>query len=259
MLRKRRVDVACIQETRWKGAQSREANGYKLWYSGLVTSRNGVGILLSKELKDSVVEVKRCNDRIMSVRVVIGEKVVNVVCAYAPQVGLSELEKEAFWACLDDLVGSIPDDQFLVMGGDFNGHIGQRVDGYHSAHGGFGFGVRNEGGSALLEFATAHELVIVNSAFQKREEHLITFSSGGHNTQINYLLMRRRDIRSCEDCKVLRSEACASQHRLLAMDVSIESREVNRAREARSRILWKNLKGENKCIKKVTRQPFVLN
>ncbi|KAL6561469.1 hypothetical protein OROMI_017070 [Orobanche minor] len=97
VLGKRRVDVACIQETRWKGAQSREANDYKLWYSGLANSSNGVGILLSKELKDNVVEVKRCNDRIMSVRVVVGEKVVNVICAYAPHVGLGVLVKGAFW------------------------------------------------------------------------------------------------------------------------------------------------------------------
>ncbi|KAL6549823.1 hypothetical protein OROMI_020311 [Orobanche minor] len=130
ILNKRRVDVACIQETRWKEAQSRETNGFKLWYSGLANSSNGVGILLSKELKNNVVEVKRCNDMIMSVRVVVGEKAVNVVCAYAPRVGLGALEKEAFCICLDELVGGIPDDQFIVLGSDFDGHIGEEVEGY---------------------------------------------------------------------------------------------------------------------------------
>lgn len=213
VLRKRRMDVTCIQDTRWKGAQSREANGYKLWYSGLVNSKNGVGILLSKELKDNVVEVKRCNDRIMSVRVVVGEKVVNLVCAYAPQAGLGVPEKEAFWVCLDELVGSIPDDQFTVLGGDFNGHIGERVDGYHCAHGGFGFGVRNEGGSALLEFATAHELVVVNSVFQMRE-HLITFSSGGTTLKLTtyscavVMSGRAWTVRCSGARRVLRNTVC---------------------------------------------------
>ncbi|KAL6527996.1 hypothetical protein OROHE_014946 [Orobanche hederae] len=104
-------------------------------------------------------------NRIMSVRVVVRDRVVNVICAYAPQFGLGELKKEAFWVCLDDLVGSIPDDQFIALGGDFNGHIGDRVDGYHNVHGGFGYGVRNGGGSVLLEFTSAHELVIINSVF----------------------------------------------------------------------------------------------
>ncbi|KAL6518043.1 hypothetical protein OROMI_033744 [Orobanche minor] len=113
------------------------------------------------------------------------------------------------------------------------------MEGYHNAHGGFGFGVKNVGGSALLEFATAHELVIANSVFQKRAEHLITFSSGGRNVQIDYLLLRRRDARACMYCKVFRSEACASQHWLLAMYLAMGGRIVSSPR-----ILWKNLKGE---------------
>ena len=44
VLRTKKVDVACIQETRWKEGKTKEANGFKLWYSGLVNSRNGVGI-----------------------------------------------------------------------------------------------------------------------------------------------------------------------------------------------------------------------
>ena len=105
MLRKRKIDVACVQETKWKGQKSTEKNGYKLWYSGSDGKRNGVGIMVTKELQDKVVEVKRCNDRIMAVRLVVGDGVVTIVCAYAPQVGLGELEKKDFWECLDELWG----------------------------------------------------------------------------------------------------------------------------------------------------------
>ncbi|GJZ57942.1 retrovirus-related pol polyprotein LINE-1, partial [Tanacetum coccineum] len=45
-LERRKVDIACFQETKWKGAGNREANGYKLWYSGSLTARNGVGVIL---------------------------------------------------------------------------------------------------------------------------------------------------------------------------------------------------------------------
>jgi len=38
------------------GAKAREADGYKLWYSGLSKVRNGVGILVKKELVDSAIE-----------------------------------------------------------------------------------------------------------------------------------------------------------------------------------------------------------
>ena len=38
-------------------------------------------------------------------------------------------------------------------------------------------GTRNESGENLLEFALAKELVIENSIFRKKDEHLITYKS----------------------------------------------------------------------------------
>ena len=33
-LHKHRINIACVQETKWMGAKAREVDGYKLWYSG---------------------------------------------------------------------------------------------------------------------------------------------------------------------------------------------------------------------------------
>ena len=75
---------------------------WKIFYSGAdERGRNGVGIVLSKEFKDSLVRVSRTNDRVMSVKLGIGETVVNVICAYAPQVGCEVEEKETFWRQMD--------------------------------------------------------------------------------------------------------------------------------------------------------------
>ena len=52
--------------------------------------RNGVGVLLTKQLKVSLVSVSGVNDRVMSVKLVIGDTIINVICAYAPQVGGEE-------------------------------------------------------------------------------------------------------------------------------------------------------------------------
>lgn len=79
-----------------------------------------------------------------------------------------------------------------------------------------------EGGcTSLLDFARAFELVIVNSMFPKREEHLVTFRSMVAKTQIDYLRLRRCDRGLYEDCKVIPSEILATQHRLLVIDVGI--------------------------------------
>ena len=75
---------------------------------------------------------------------------VNVISAYASQAGRSEEEKKNFWDALDELVRECPSDQQLIIGGDLNGHIGARADGYSGVHGGFGFGVRNDEGHSIL-------------------------------------------------------------------------------------------------------------
>ncbi|KAE8660533.1 hypothetical protein F3Y22_tig00116951pilonHSYRG00347 [Hibiscus syriacus] len=244
-LNNRKIDFACIQETRWKGARARECNGYKLWYSGVNNARNGVGILVSSRLKENVVEVCRYRDRIMMLKVIIEEEVVNVLSVYAPYVGLGEGEKRCFWDQLDDVLRSIPEDQRVFIGGDFNGHIGSTTDGYDGVHGGFGYGSRNDEGRTLLEFATAHDLVVTNSLFNKRDANLITFHSGGHCTQIDYILVRNRDRWACIDCKVSPEEACASQHKLLVLVFRVPHGQNThrRAKLGKPRILWKKLHG----------------
>ena len=59
MLRERAKGVCCVQETRWKGGSARTiGEGYKLFYVGEASGRNGVGVIVSEGMKEGVVEVK---------------------------------------------------------------------------------------------------------------------------------------------------------------------------------------------------------
>lgn len=71
-------------------------DGYKLWYSGSMKHRNGVGILVYEDLREQVVEVKKVSDRLISIKLVMGGPTVNVINAYAPQVSLDEGDKKEF-------------------------------------------------------------------------------------------------------------------------------------------------------------------
>ncbi|XP_057517882.1 uncharacterized protein LOC130798805 [Amaranthus tricolor] len=95
---------------------------------------------------------------IMLVRIVVGEEIISIVSAYGPQVGLDE-----------------------------------DADNYNSVHKGFGLGARNKSGENLLEFALAKKLVIANLFFRKKDEHLITYKSIRHATQVDYFLVRKGD------------------------------------------------------------------
>ncbi|XP_019265667.1 PREDICTED: uncharacterized protein LOC109243208 [Nicotiana attenuata] len=157
------------------GSRAKDAGGYILWYSGVQKGKNGVGILVDRELGESVFEIRRVNNRLMIIKLVVGQCTLNVVSAYESHAGLDEEAKRRFWEGLDEIVHQILPAENLFIGGDFNGHIGSTVGGYGEVHGVFGFGERNGGGTSLLDFAKAYGLVIASSSFSKREEHLVNF------------------------------------------------------------------------------------
>ena len=129
---RRRVNILCVQETKWKGQKAKEVDntGFKLWYTGTVANRNGVGVLIDKSLKNGVVGVRRQGDRIILVKLVVGDMVLNVISAYAPQVGLDESAKRQFWKDLDGLIRAVPSSEKLLIGGDLNGHVGTTSAGF---------------------------------------------------------------------------------------------------------------------------------
>ncbi|KAK9088826.1 hypothetical protein Scep_027908 [Stephania cephalantha] len=153
---RRRVNIVCLQETKWVGEKSREigSTGFKLWYTGIDRKCNGVGIVVDNDYKDKVVEVKRMGDRLILVKLIIGDEKINILSAYAPQVGLSESIKRKFWDDMDGFMQSIPLDEKVFIGGDLNGHVGASNDRFERVHGGFGYGNRNEEGESILEFAS---------------------------------------------------------------------------------------------------------
>jgi Reverse transcriptase (RNA-dependent DNA polymerase) len=244
---RRKVNIACLQETKWVGEKSKEVegSGFKLWYTGAERNKNGVGIMVDRSLRDEVVEVKRNGDRIILVKLVVGGWIINVISAYAPQVGLQESVKRKFWEDLEEVVRGIPREEKLFIGGDLNGHVGQTNEGFDRVHGGFGFGTRNEAGEDILNFAVAYDMMLTNTFFRKRESHLVSFSSGQNRSQIDFVLTRREDRAFCKDCKVIPGECVATQHKLVVLDIRIKKSVRRKIGVRDSRTRWWNLKGEN--------------
>ena len=141
--------------------------------------RNGVGIILSKDLKESLLGVNRKSDRIMSLKLGLGATIVNVVCDYAPQTGCTEGEKDAFWEEMEQELRTIPTRERVILGGDLNDHLGIRRAGIGRVHGGWGMGERNEGGERVIDFAVAFDLTLVNTFFEKKANCLHTVVVAG--------------------------------------------------------------------------------
>ena len=67
-MHRRRISIAYVQETKWVDAKVKEIDGYKLWYSGLNKAKNGVSILVGRDLVEQVVDVRHKSDHIISVK-----------------------------------------------------------------------------------------------------------------------------------------------------------------------------------------------
>ncbi|KAK3514069.1 hypothetical protein QTP70_002908 [Hemibagrus guttatus] len=247
MMERRKVDILCVQETRWKGSKARSIGaGFKLFYYGVDSKRNGVGVVLKEELVRNVLEVKRVSDRVMSLKLEIEGVMLNVVSGYAPQVGCELEEKERFWSELDEVMESIPTGERVVIGADFNGHVGEGNTGDEEVMGKFGVKERNLEGQMVVDFAKRMDMGVVNTYFQKREEHRVTYKSGGRSTQVDYILCRRGNLKEISDCKVVVGESVARQHRMVVCRMTLMVCKKKRS-EIEKKTKWWKLKKEQCC------------
>ena len=215
----RRVDVCAVQEIRWKGEGTRfvgpAGRRYKLWWKG-DKGIGGVGVMVEERLVDKVIEVRRRSDRVIVVIMMIEKVVVRVISGYAPQQGREEREKDQFYDELSEEIGFAGSDEFVLLLGDLNGHVGIKADGYEGVHGGFGHGIRNEEGCRVLELGDAHEMVVGNTLFKRAPARLITYRSDENMSMIDYVMVKAKHRKYVKNVKVIPG---LLQHALVVMDV----------------------------------------
>ena len=156
----------------------------------------------------------------IKVNIVIGDVVWEIVSSYCPQAGKLVNEKEEFYELMNKVVRS----EKVLVGGDFNGHVGSDMGGFEEVHGGFGIGQINDGGIRLLDWIAGKGLCLMNTFFQiqKRKSQLIKFRSGETETMIDYILMNKKYRSSAKDVKVFPGEEIVKQHCLLSMDMVLK-------------------------------------
>jgi hypothetical protein len=116
------------------------------------------------------------------------------------------------------LISSVPLSEKLFIGEDLNGHVCFTRVGFDGVHESFRYGSRNQEGEGILNFDLAYHLIVVNTLFRKSLSHRVTFSSGQHYSQIDFILTRRDDRHTCLDCKVIPGEYVVPQHKLVVAD-----------------------------------------
>ncbi|KAK3542268.1 hypothetical protein QTP86_021993, partial [Hemibagrus guttatus] len=141
------------------------------------------------------------------------------------KVGCELEEKERFWSELDEVMESIPTGERVVIGADFNGHVSEGNRGDEEVMGKFGVKERNLEGQMVVDFAKRMDMAVVNTYFQKREEHRVTYKSG-----------------------VVVGESVARQHRMVVCSMSLMVCKKKRSKiEIEKKTKWWKLKKEECC------------
>ena len=94
----------CIRD-RFYGAKGQR---YKLFWMGGEEKSDSVGIFVAEKLVDSVVSVERHSKRVLILKMVLDNGLLNILTVYAPHPGKPEEERENFWNEVFHLVSCIP-------------------------------------------------------------------------------------------------------------------------------------------------------
>lgn len=225
------LDILGLSETHWRNSgHFRTAEGNTVYFSGPEnTSSNGVAIIVPPKLNNSVIGYRAVDDRIIHVKIQTTTTIAHFVQIYAPTSTSSEVEIEAFYGRLEEVLTDIPNRDLLFILGDFNAKVGKSSE-VERAVGKFGLGQRNERGDRLLEFCIQQNLAITNTLFKHHPRRQFTWRSpdGRTKNQIDYILIKQRWRSSATNCRAYPGADCGTDHQLLVLDFRLRFKIVSR-------------------------------
>ncbi|KAK2879894.1 hypothetical protein Q8A73_023706 [Channa argus] len=112
--------------------------------------------------------------------------------SWASQLRWAEYADNALVTSSGYSLSRLPTATVALFPQNFNGHVGEGNRGDETVMGRFGVQDRNAEGQMVVDFAKRMEMAVVNTFFQKRQEHRVTYKSGGRSTQVDYILCRQK-------------------------------------------------------------------
>ncbi len=226
------IDIAGLSETRLSedGQLTEELYGYTFFWKGRPAGErrdHGVGFAIKTSIAKNLHALPfGKSERQISLRLPLeGGRFVSVVCAYAPTMGHSEADILSFYAELKQSLSGIPREDKIVLLGDFNARVG-RDHGTWSCLGPEGIGGSNSNGLQLLQLCNELNLAVGNTWFRQRDKYKGTWKHprSDHWHMIDFVIVRRRDLRDLHSVRTMRGAECWTDHRLVRAKVALRIR-----------------------------------
>ena len=222
-------DIICVQEHRFvhEDILIKEHDVGKGWK--LITSsawKNSInasigGMLLSPDAYKAMNSIESLSPRILVAT--FNGNPQTVVSCYSPTNVQEEID-------LSSVARHIPKHNVLVIGGDFNSHLG-KDKGYKFAYS----QITNRNGNMLSNFVEEQNLLPLNFCFQKCSGQKWTHTApNGAKTQLDYVIINRKWKNSANDCRAYNTfEGVRSDHRIIAANLrlSLRANKINSSRQ----------------------------
>lgn len=224
-----RLDILGLSEVRWldHGETTTRGGGIFL-YSGPTGEgaehRAGVGILINRAARRSLIEWKPISDRLLTARFKSKIRNISIIQCYAPTEPSEEDVKLEYYRTLKEALNNTLRRDIVIVMGDLNAKVGADNEGLEHIMGRHGIGQANDNGEKFKGFCAEHDLVIGGTIFPHKECHKVSWVSPDEATenQIDHFAMSRKFRRSLLDVRNKRGADIGSDHHLMTATLRLK-------------------------------------
>ena len=173
------------------------------------------------------------SERLLTLRLNTTAGPVTIVSVYGSTMFATSDTKDEFYENFAATISSVPNNEQLVLLGDFNARVGADHDTWPSCLGQFGVGKMSENGPRLLELRTFHDLCIANSYFRTKSQHKFSWRHprSKHWHQLDLIIFRRAALKNVLHTRYYHRADCNTDHNLVCCKFRLQPKWFHRTKK----------------------------